>query len=143
MKNRAALGLLEKLSTLLANKRNKHRRADEVSREMNSKLCEWCDKDTTIVCSLYREIHLCSKGGHVEVVKELLRGEQASTRPRRTELGPLRSEPAGSRGGSEGALKAGADPTLAADNGATALGGARHFGHTRIVQPLQEHGATA
>ena len=28
---------------------------------MNSKPCEWCDKDTTIVCSQCREIHLCSK----------------------------------------------------------------------------------
>ena len=38
-------------------------------------------------------------------------------------------------------LKAGADPTLAVDNGATALWGARHFGHTRIAQLLREHGA--
>ena len=36
-------------------------RADEVLREMNSKLCEWCDKDMTTSCSQCREIHLCSK----------------------------------------------------------------------------------
>ena len=28
---------------------------------MNSKPCEWCDKDTTTRCSQCREIHLCSK----------------------------------------------------------------------------------
>ena len=28
---------------------------------MNSKPCEWCDKETTTRCSQCREIHLCSK----------------------------------------------------------------------------------
>jgi hypothetical protein len=32
-----------------------------VWREINSKPCEWCDKDTTIIFSQCREIHLCSK----------------------------------------------------------------------------------
>ena len=30
-------------------------------REINSKPCEWCDKDTITLFSQCREIHLCSK----------------------------------------------------------------------------------
>ena len=50
---------------------------------MNSKPCEWCDKDTTIVCSQCREIHLCSKACMKLIWKEHKRTcervEQASS----------------------------------------------------------------
>ena len=63
MENRAALDLLGGLQHAFGQPRRIQAscRADEVSREIDSKLCEWCDKDTTIVCSRCREIHLCFK----------------------------------------------------------------------------------
>ena len=63
MENRAALDLIEKLQHAFGQPQRVQAscRADEVSREMNSKPCEWCDKETTTRCSQCREIHLCSK----------------------------------------------------------------------------------